>query len=61
MSAETCCQSGRFTSVLWSSTDINRQLAVQAFARSVWGQDIIRGKIIDSIMTWVTEERVSSK
>ena len=38
-----------------------RQLAVQAFARSVWGQDIIRGKIIDSIMTWVTEERVSSK
>jgi len=44
-----------------NSTDFVRQLAVQAFAHSVWGQDIIRGKIIDSIMTWVTEERVSSK
>jgi len=38
-----------------------RELAVQTFARCVWGQDIIRGKIVDSIMTWVTEERTTSQ
>lgn len=42
-------------------TDGDRQLGVQAFARCVWGQDIIRGKIIDNIMTWVTDERAASK
>jgi hypothetical protein len=37
--------------------DLNRLLSIKSFSSGAWSEDILRGKIRDDILSWVTNER----